>query len=392
MEKLGGSLTDRIFAMAGRSPWGANAGPEAGPGAPAGDVDTPAGEAPAPPGGEGAPRKPRNPWVPEGSEPPPRRAANIEDIFRPRPRGPDGGSGGPGGRFPKVPTSLGGRNWFPLIVAGIVAIWLFATSVHQIGPKQQGIVTTFGRYERTLDPGVALTLPWPFQNVRVEDVTSIRRDTIPEGEAEKLMLTGDQNLVDLSYLIRWNIDDLKLYTFQLADPAETVREVGEAAMRASIAEVTLDEALSGAGRAQIEQNVRTRMQNLLDAYRSGVAVQGVEIKKADPPERVVDAFKEVLAAQQDAQSDINRARAWAEQVTARAEGEAAAFDKVYAEYRLAPEVTRRRMYYETMERVLRQTDKTIVETDGVIPYLPLSEAGRRPAPPAAAPPTQEEGR
>ena len=120
-----------------------------------------------------------------------------------------------------------------------------------------------------------------------------------------------------------------------------------------------------------------RMQAILDAYRSGVLIQGVEIKKADPPAQVVDAFKEVTAAQQDAQSAVNRAEAWAQQLTARAQGEAAAFDKVYAQYKLAPEVTRRRMYYETMERVLSQTDKTIVETQGgVQTYLPLPEVKR----------------
>jgi membrane protease subunit HflK len=102
------------------------------------------------------------------------------------------------------------------------------------------------------------------------------------------------------------------------------------------------------------------MQKVLDAYRSGILIQGVDIKKVDPPAKVVDA-KEVLAAQQDAQSDVNRAQAWAQQTTARAQGDATAFDKVYEQYKLAPEVTRRRMYYETMERVLSQTDKVIVE-------------------------------
>jgi membrane protease subunit HflK len=115
------------------------------------------------------------------------------------------------------------------------------------------------------------------------------------------------------------------------------------------------------------------MQKVLDAYRSGILIQGVDIKKVDPPAKVVDAFKEVLAAQQDAQSDVNRAQAWAQQTTARAQGDATAFDKVYEQYKLAPEVTRRRMYYETMERVLSQTDKVIVETPGVTPYLPLPQ-------------------
>lgn len=393
MKIKGGSWKDGILAMAGKSPWGSTpgrgGGDDDGSSGEAGDRpgDAPAGDAP-----RGDSGKPRNPWLPGGSEDGAaprsggRKAANIEDLFRAR-QAKRGGGGG--GGFPRLPPAPGGRSWAPLIAIGAVSLWLLVSSVHQIGAKEEGIVTTAGQYSRTLGPGLKLTLPWPIQEVEVEDVTSIRTDTIPEGEGEKLMLTGDQNLVDLSYIVRWNIKDLQLYTFQIANPDETVEEVAEAAMRASIAEVTLDQALSGSGRASVEQAVRSRMQNLLDAYRAGVVVQGVEIKKADPPSAVVDAFREVLAAQQDAQSDINRARAWAEQVTARAEGEGEAFDKVYAEYKLAPEVTRRRMYYETMERVLSQTDKTIVETGGVVPYLPLPEVRRRnpgtaaPAAPAA---------
>lgn len=381
MKTMGGSVKDAILAMAGKSPWGSSPGQGPEP-----DGDDARGEIGS--GGE----KPRNPWLPGGSGdtgPTGRKAANIEDLFRNRP-----GKRGPGGGFPRMPQAPGGRSWLPLIGVGVASLWLLLGSVHQIGPKEEGIVTTFGQYSRTMGPGLKLTAPWPIQKVEIEDVTSIRTDTIPEGEGEKLMLTGDQNLVDLSYIVRWNIKDLKLHTFQLANPDETVQQVAEAAMRATIAEVSLDQALSGAGRAQVEQAVRTRMQAMLDAYRSGVAVQGVEIKKADPPTAVVDAFREVLAAQQDAQSDINRARAWAEQVTARAEGEAEAFDKVYAQYRLAPEVTRRRMYYETMERVLSQTDKTIVETGGVVPYLPLPEIRQSTKPPAASAsaPTSQGGR
>ena len=119
------------------------------------------------------------------------------------------------------------------------------------------------------------------------------------------------------------------------------------------------------------------MQQTLDAYRAGVVIQGVAIKQADPPSAVVEAFKSVSAAQQEAQAYLNQARAYAQQIGAKAEGEAAAFDKVYAEYKLAPEVTRRRMYYETMERVLAKTDKTIIEDSGVTSYLPLPEIKRR---------------
>ncbi len=365
--------------MAGsRSPWGGKTGKGGGdtPSPPEGPSDNGEGEpdAPPPPPSPG----PRNPWQPEGDSAPPRRAASIEDIFRQRANRPGGGSGGGGsGGFPRMPQRRNGKSWAPLIAGGVALIWLLSTSTHQLGSTEEGVVTTFGKYSHTIGSGVSLTAPWPIQSVDVVDVTSIKRETIPEGEAEKLMLTSDQNLVDLSYLVRWNIKNLKLYKFQLEDPDDTVKEVAEAAMRASVAEVALNSVMGGAGRGQIEQNVRQRMQTVLDAYRSGVLVQGVEIKKADPPAKVVDAFQKVTAAQQDAQRDLSNAQAWAQQKIAGAEGEAANFDKVYGQYKLAPDVTRRRMYYETMERVLSNNDKVVVEGNGVTSYLPLPEVRRR---------------
>ena len=362
--------------MAGkRSPWGKPTGDNEG-----GEGEGPDDDAETPPTGEDPPRGPRNPWLPGGgNEERPRRSANIEDIFRHR--GPEGPrrakGGGPGGPNFRLPPRPGGGSWLPIIALAVVGIWLFMTSVHQIGAKEQAIVTTFGQYSRTLQPGLKWTLPWPIQNVDKEAVSEFRVETIPSGDAQKLMLTGDQNLVDLSYQVRWNIKDLKLYRFQLAAPENTVREVAEFAMRASVAERDLDSVFSGAGRADIELRVTERMQALLDAYRSGIAVQGVQIRKTDPPAEVEEAFKSVSAAQQQAQSAINQSEAIAQQVLARAEGDAASFDKVYAQYKLAPEVTRRRMYYETMERVLRQTDKTVIETPGVTPYLPLPELRRQ---------------
>jgi len=363
--RIGLSMTGK------KSPWG-----EPGGGTPDGtgqDGNAP-GSTPPPSGGEGA-GGPRNPWLPPTS--PDNRRPSIEDIFRKRGGGGNnGGTGGPNFRIPQRPD---GKSWTPLIVGAVALLWLGTSMVHRIAPQEEGVVTTFGSYSRTLKPGMTFTLPWPFQSVSTENVTQIRRESIPEGDAEKLMLTSDQNLVDLSYIVRWNIKDLKLYSFQLADPDRTVREVAEAAMRQSISEVSLGQVM-GSGRASIETNVRERMQRVLDAYRAGVTIQGVDIKKTDPPTKVVDAFKEVLAAQQDAQSEVNRANAWAQQLTARAQGEAAAFDKVYAQYKLAPEVTRRRMYYETMERVLSQTDKVILETPGTVPYLPLPAMKTTPPP------------
>ena len=358
--------------MAGKNPWGTNNGD----GSPDGGPD----------GGEGKGQKsggkssgPRNPWLPSGSDDT-RRSAKIEDIFKHRgPEGPRRGGGGPP-NF-RMPTRPGGKSWVPVILLFTAIAWLALSSVHFVQPKEQGIVTTFGKYSHTLEPGTNFTAPWPFQKVDVEQVSTIRSNRIPEGGEQKLILTGDQNLVDLSYLIRWNIKDLKQYRFQLAEPAETIKEVAEAAMRASVAERTLDETFSGAGRAEIEERVRRRMQAILDAYRSGIAVQGVEIAKTDPPAEVNEAFKDVTVAEQDADAVVNTARGTAQQILERAQGETIAFDKVYEEYRQAPDVTRRRLYYETMERVLSQTDKTIVESGGVQTYLPLPEIRKRaPAP------------
>lgn len=375
MTDLGGLIArfGRGLYMTGKkSPWGSGGGNDVPPAAD-GEGSPPPSSPPPPAEG------PRNPWLPpqsgEPAKDPARRGPNIEDLFRNRKGGGGGGGGGRGPNMPRLPQRPDGKSWAPVGIALIAAVWLGTSMVHLITPQEKGVVTTFGSYSRTLDSGTALTLPWPIQSVKVEDVTSIRRESIPEGDGEKLMLTGDQNLVDLTYLVRWNIKDLKLYMFQLADPDQTVREVAEAAMRQSIAEVNLNDAM-GSGRQQIEQNVRDRMQRVLDAYRSGVLIQGVDIKKTDPPAKVIDAFKEVLAAQQDAQSAINRAQAQAQQLTAGAQGEAAAFDKVYEQYKLAPEVTRRRMYYETMERVLSKTDKVILETPNTQAYLPLPEMKR----------------
>ena len=196
--------------------------------------------------------------------------------------------------------------------------------------------------------------------------------------------------------MRWNIKNLENFKFSLVEPIETVGEVAEAAMRAEVAEKTLDETFSGQGRAEIEQDVRQRMQIALDAYNSGIQVLGVEIDKADPPAEVVDSFRDVSVAEQNADASRNQARGYAQQVLAQAQGEAEAFDEVYEEYRLAPEVTRRRLYYETMERVLSQTDTTVVENEGVTTYLPLPEVRRRsntaaPAATAPAQPAQPQG-
>ena len=279
---------------------------------------------------------------------------------------------GNGGGFSGGPK----RSIFYWGAAGLLLVWLLSTSMHRIAPEERGVVSLFGRYVDTLGPGIGLTLPWPIHQVSKVDVENIRNEDIGSNSTETLMLTGDQNIIDIAYSVRWNIRDPEQYLFQIANPEETIREVAESAMRAVVSRVTLDQAI-GEGRGEIEARVQETMQQILDNYRAGVRIQGVAIKQADPPAAVNDAFKEVSAAQQEAQSYINQANAYALQLTQRAQGEATAFDKVYEQYRLAPEVTRRRMYYETMEQVLRKVDKTIVEAPGVTPYLPLQELRRQ---------------
>ncbi len=278
---------------------------------------------------------------------------------------------GSGGGFPGRPNG----SILLWVAAAVVLLWLVVTSMHSISPGERGVVTRFGRYSYTLGPGVGLTLPAPIDRVQKVDVESIRSIDLGSQSSEDLVLTGDQNLLDIAYSVRWNIRAPELYLFQLAQPEETIRQVAESAMRSVISQVTLQDAM-GDKRSVIESQVTERMQRILDGYNAGIEIQGVAIQQADPPAEVNDAFKEVTAAQQDAKSYINQANAYALQLTAKAQGEAAAFDKVYEQYKLAPEVTRRRMYYETMEQVLSKVDKTIVEAPGVTPYLALPQVAK----------------
>jgi membrane protease subunit HflK len=331
-------------------------------------------------GGEGGPR---NPWGPRGRKPGKASGGGGDvtslDEFLKRSR--DRFGGGFGGGFGGLG---GGRPYWLYGLVAFIALWIAFTSIHQISPRQRGVVTVFGAYYSTLRPGIGFSLPYPFGSVDKLDVEEIRTITIPAGRTENLILTGDQNVIDLAYSVRWNIKNPELYLFQIANPDVTISEVAESAMRAAVARVGLDDAI-GAGRSDIEQRVETTMQQVLDDYGAGVRIQGVAISQSAPPRAVNDAFLEVSAAQQQAQSYMNAARAYATQQTAAAQGAATAFEKVYAEYRAAPEVTRRRMYYETMERILGRVDTTIVEAPGVTPYLALPEIQRRQAPAAAQP-------
>ncbi|WP_037499568.1 FtsH protease activity modulator HflK [Sphingomonas jaspsi] len=331
----------------------------------------------APPSGNGGngggDEPPKGPWGSGGKPRPPRRSGNISslDEFLQKSRGRFGGSGDGGGFGPLGSPSASLIGW---AVLGLVALVLLLSTVHSIAAAERGVVTQFGRYSRTINPGVGFTLPWPIERVQKVDVTDNRRIEVGTtgDQGETLMLTGDQNLIDIAYQVRWNIKNPENYLFELKDPEKTVQQVAESAMRQVIANVSLEGAM-GPQRGLIEARVAEEMQRILDGYKSGVQILGISLRQADPPAKVNDAFKEVTAAQQDAQTEINNANAYRLQLKQISEGESAAFDKVYEQYKLAPGVTRRRMYYETMERVLKNVDKTIVETNNVTPYLPLNQ-------------------
>lgn len=349
-----------------KGPWGTKSGSSGGS-----DGDPPSG------GGDGG-----GPWGQPGrrGRRSPGDGGNVTSLEELLARGRarwGGGGGGRGAGFSGGPD----RSLILWGLLALVAAWLVFTTLHAISPGQRGVVSRFGRYYSTLGPGMSLTLPSPIDRVKKIDVENIRSIDLGSDSGDDLMITGDQNLLDIAYSVRWNIRTPELYLYELAQPDDTIRQVAESAMRAVVSGVSLNDAM-GDKRAAIEFQVADSMQRILDGYRSGVQIQGIAIKQADPPDAVNDAFKEVTAAQQDAQSYMNQARAYALQLTAKAQGEATSFDKVYEQYRLAPGVTRRRMYYETMEQVLSKVDKTIIEAPGgVTSYLPLPQVQRsRPQP------------
>lgn len=363
-----------------KSPWGGGgAGGDAGKGDDAGSGSGNGA------GGGG----PRNPWAqPPGGRPRGTPGPSALDEFLKRARG---GGGGPigGGRSP-IPGAPSPASLWAIGAGILVLLWLVFTSVHSIGPQQRGLVTFLGRYARTLGPGINLTLPAPLTAVQKIDVSAISTDTFPEGgNGENLMLTSDQNIVDFDYLVQWDIRNPQDYAFQIKDPKSTLRASAESAMRAIVATSTLEQAI-GNGRGAMEARALQLMQQILDSYNSGIRIRNVSIKGASAPSGAIEDFKAVSAAQQEAQTNIYGARAYAQQVLARAQGDAAAFNVLYTQYKLAPEVTRRRMYYEAMEDVLRRSDKTIVEAPGVQPYLSLS-GGARKVPDAPAPQLQGAG-
>ena len=313
----------------------------------------------------------------------------------------------------KLKQAMPGGSGLPgsfifLLAAVIIAVAAFFAFTFRVDPDELGIVMRFGKPVRSEPPGLHFRLPYPIEEVQLPKVT--RQNIIEVGmrssEAsrgvlrvpeESLMLTGDENIVDINFVVFWRIKDATKYLFNIQKPEVTVKEVAESAMRDIVGQSNIQPLLTGA-RQKTEQAVQKLMQNVLDFYGAGVSIDQVQLQKVDPPTQVIDAFRDVQAARADkerlqneagsyanrvvpeargeAERILQNARAYKEQTVAEATGQTARFLKVYEEYSKAPEVTRKRMYLETMERVLGGTDKIILDSKGgqrVVPFLSLEQ-------------------
>src|SRR5579883_1287955 len=326
------------------------------------------------------------------------RPQNLEDLLR---RAQD--------RIRRIlPGGFGSGSGIALIAAAILVIWL-ASGFYVVQPDEVGIVLRFGAYNRTTQPGLNYHLPSPIETVLEPKVTRINRTEIgyriEENETthapekvqipeESLMLTGDENIVDINFTVFWVIKDARAYLFNIREPEKTVKSAAESAMREVIGEHPLAMELA-AGRAEIESETQKLLQHLLDYYHSGVEVTQVTLQRVDPPAPVIAAFRDVQAALADAVAITQQAEAYRQKVIARAEGDAARFDEVYHAFLAAKDVTLERIYLETMEKILADSNKVIIDkaalgAQGVLPYLPLpgipGMGAGAPAPkPAGAP-------
>jgi membrane protease subunit HflK len=312
------------------------------------------------------------------------------------PRGPAGGGGSQGPQITRGTVGLG-----LLAAAGL---WAFA-SFYTVKPEEQSVELFLGEFSSIGEPGLNFA-PWPVVTANVIPVTPERTEDIGVGRGgadSGLMLTGDENIVDIDFQVVWNISDPTKYLFNLRDPDLTIKAVAESAMREIIAQSQLAPILNR-DRGIIAERLKDLIQTTLDSYDSGLNVVRVNFDRADPPREVIDAFKNVQSAEQqrdrlqkeaDAYANtvlagargqaaqlLEEAEGYRAQVVNLAEGEASRFSSVLAEYQKAPEVTRKRLYLETLEEVLGQVDKVILDDkggQGVVPYLPLNEIVRQPA-------------
>jgi membrane protease subunit HflK len=319
-----------------------------------------------------------------------------QERFRVLMGGGNGGSGGSGGQGGGGPEGIRGMLGLGALLA--IGLWAFS-SFYTVKPEEKSVELFLGEFSSIGNSGLNFA-PWPLVTYEVLPVTREQTESIGiggRGNDAGLMLTGDENIVDIDFEVVWNINDPAKFLFNLRDPQQTIRAVSESAMREIIAQSELAPILNR-DREAIAVRLGDLIQDALNGYESGISIVRVNFDRADPPEQVIDAFREVQAAEQERDRLEKQADAYANRVLAQARGEAAQaletaeayraqvvngatgeasrFGAILSEYRKAPEVTRKRMYLETMEEVLGRVDKVIIDEtggSGVVPYLPLNE-------------------
>jgi membrane protease subunit HflK len=353
-------------------------------------------------GGRGGRRPGEGGQIPEIDEIMKKGAEQLKVLMGGRGGGPRGPVNGGGGR-PQGPQLTRGTLGIAALAA--LGLWAFA-SFYTVKPEEQSVELFLGKFSSIGDPGLNFA-PWPVVTANVVPVTPERTEDIGVGRGGSdsgLMLTGDENIVDIDFQVVWNINDPEKFLFNLRDPELTINAVAESSMREIIAQSQLAPILNR-DRGIIAERLKELIQSTLDSYNSGLNVVRVNFDRADPPREVIDAFKNVQSAEQqrdrlqkeaDAYANtvlagargqaaqlLEEAEGYRAQVVNQAEGEASRFSAVLAEYAKAPEVTRKRLYLETLEEVLGRVDKVIIDENqggqGVVPYLPLNELGRKPA-------------
>ncbi|KAF0185857.1 MAG: membrane protease subunit HflK [Hyphomonadaceae bacterium] len=308
-------------------------------------------------------------------------AKRIEDKLR-------AALGGGGGSPP--PTSSGTPRRFDnrmLSVAGMVigALWL-ASGVYVVDAGEEALVSRFGKYVRFAEQGLSYRLPFPFESHNLVNVQRVNTLTVgassaagAQDDGQGLMLTGDENIVNVSFQVFWRVKNAQQFQFNVAhgannrgEPSDTVSAVAEASMREVVGRSPLEKVLT-TGRATVESQTRELMQRTLNSYNSGILVTQVNLRRAEPPASVIASFREVAAASQEAETRINQALSYRNSVLPQAQGEATRFNQLYQEYHLAPEVTRQRLYLETMEKIYERSNKIIMNNNraGAAPMMVL---------------------
>ncbi|MDC0557660.1 FtsH protease activity modulator HflK [Pelagibacterales bacterium] len=314
-----------------------------------------------------------------------------------------------------IPGSFFGKLGPAVILLALVLIWL-ASGFYRVLPDEQGVVLQFGKYTTTTQPGLNYHFPYPIERVLTPKVTKVNRVEIgyrqsPDNRTtqirdvpeESLMLTGDENIVDIDFSVFWIINDAGKFLFNVQVPELTIKSAAETSMREVIGQSKI-QSIFTEGRTEIEDKARVLIQSILDDYEAGVTITQVQTQKADPPNEVIDSFRDVQAARADLERQRNEAEAYANDIIPRArgeaeeilqnaegykqkviadsEGKAARFLSIQSEYAKAPVVTKQRIFYETMESVFGDMDKIIIDKDsgqGVLPYLPLPEISKKKA-------------